>query len=153
RSRWRPQTAIHLSMRLGAALLLAGWCLACAAQVPPGYPAGYGDVVAAAEREGRLAIYAATDVPAAAPLLRAFAAIHPGIKVDYQEMTSVEVFKRFLAESRSGRSADILWSPAMDLQMKLVNDGHAQAYRSPEAARLPTWAVWRDEAYGTTFEP
>ena len=41
----------------------------------------------------------------------------------------------------------------MDLQMKLVNDGHAQAYKSPEATKLPGWAVWRNEAYGTTFEP
>jgi iron(III) transport system substrate-binding protein len=37
--------------------------------------------------------------------------------------------------------------------MKLVNDGHAQAYRSPEAAHLPSWAVWRNEAFGTTYEP
>ena len=41
----------------------------------------------------------------------------------------------------------------MDLQMKLVNDGHALAYASPERAALPDWAVWRNEAYGTTLEP
>jgi iron(III) transport system substrate-binding protein len=69
-------------------------------------------------------------------------------------MRSFEVYKRFLAESAAGSpSADVLWSPAMDMQMKLVNDGHAQAYRSPEAAGLPKWAVWRNEAFGTTFEP
>jgi iron(III) transport system substrate-binding protein len=41
----------------------------------------------------------------------------------------------------------------MDLQMKLANDNHAAVYRSPEAAQLPEWAIWRDMAYGTTFEP
>ena len=41
----------------------------------------------------------------------------------------------------------------MDLQMKLANDRFAEAYRSPEARSLPEWAVWRDEAWGTTFEP
>jgi iron(III) transport system substrate-binding protein len=41
----------------------------------------------------------------------------------------------------------------MDLQMKLVNDGYAQAYVSSEAAALPDWAKWRDEAYGVTAEP
>jgi iron(III) transport system substrate-binding protein len=41
----------------------------------------------------------------------------------------------------------------MDLQIKLVNDGHAQAYESPHAAQLPRWAVWKYEAYGTTYEP
>jgi iron(III) transport system substrate-binding protein len=41
----------------------------------------------------------------------------------------------------------------MDLQMKLANDGYAQRYASPEARRIPTWAVWKDEAFGTTYEP
>lgn len=41
----------------------------------------------------------------------------------------------------------------MDLQMKLANDGFAARYESPEAAALPDWAVWRNEAFGTTFEP
>ena len=41
----------------------------------------------------------------------------------------------------------------MDLQLKLANDGFAQTYRSREAKGIPPWAVWHDEAYGTTFEP
>src|SRR4051794_8714974 len=41
----------------------------------------------------------------------------------------------------------------MDLQIKLVNDGYAMPYASPEAAFLPRWAVWRDEAYGISAEP
>ena len=41
----------------------------------------------------------------------------------------------------------------MDLQVKLVNDGHAQPHRSAETAALPSWAVWKNEAFGTTFEP
>lgn len=41
----------------------------------------------------------------------------------------------------------------MDLQMMLVQDGHAAHYDSPEAVHLPAWARWRDQAWGTTFEP
>lgn len=41
----------------------------------------------------------------------------------------------------------------MDLQMKLANDKHTASYASPEAGELPPWAVWRNAAYGTTFEP
>lgn len=41
----------------------------------------------------------------------------------------------------------------MDLQIKLVSDGNAMAYASPEVPNLPAWAVWRNEAYGSTFEP
>jgi iron(III) transport system substrate-binding protein len=41
----------------------------------------------------------------------------------------------------------------MDLQVKLVDDGKAMAYMSPEASKLPKWAVYKNEAYGTTYEP
>jgi iron(III) transport system substrate-binding protein len=122
--------------------------------VPAGYPSGYAETISSANREGKLVVYSATDMPAAAPLLKEFRAMYPRIHVDYQNMSSIEVHKRFMSESaETGRSADVLWSPAMDLQMKLVNDGHAQAHKSPEAAKLPAWAVWRNEAFGTTFEP
>jgi iron(III) transport system substrate-binding protein len=137
-----------------AAILLACLPAIGAAQVPDGYPSRYAETIAAANREGKLTIYSATDMPAATPLLRQFRTLYPGIAVDYQNMSSIEVHKRFLSEiGQGGAGADVLWSPAMDLQMKLVNDGHAQAYRSPEAAKLPSWAVWRNEAFGTTYEP
>jgi iron(III) transport system substrate-binding protein len=41
----------------------------------------------------------------------------------------------------------------MDLQVKLVADGKALTYASPEIPHLPKWAVWKNEAYGTTHEP
>jgi len=41
----------------------------------------------------------------------------------------------------------------MDLQLRLVAAGHAQAYDSPEIAALPQWALWRNVAFGTTYEP
>jgi ABC-type Fe3+ transport system substrate-binding protein len=41
----------------------------------------------------------------------------------------------------------------MDLQTKLVNDGYAQAYASPEKPYLPPWAIWKNQAYGVTAEP
>ena len=41
----------------------------------------------------------------------------------------------------------------MDLQVKLVDDGQAMAYTSPEASKLPSWAVYKNQAYGTTYEP
>ena len=41
----------------------------------------------------------------------------------------------------------------MDLQVKLAADGYALTYASPEIPSLPKWAVWKDQAYGTTYEP
>jgi len=122
--------------------------------LPAHYPSNYPTMVAAARAEGRVVVYAATDLSSTGPLVRDFEALYPGIKVEYRELNSAELYNRFLAEVHSGRpQADVLWSPAMDLQMKLANDNHAAPYRSPEAGFLPDWAVWRDMAWGTTFEP
>lgn len=124
------------------------------AATPPGYPAGYAALIKAATKEGKVVIYATTDVKLAAPLMREFEALYPGIKVEYSDITSTEMYGRYIAEmATAGKSADVMWSSAMDLQVKLVNDGYALSYRSPEIGSLPGWAHWREEAYGTTFEP
>lgn len=124
------------------------------AQVPAGYPNSYVETIAAARKEGKVVVHATTDVAAAAPLNRAFEAMYPGIRVEYREIDSPELYRRAVAEKAAkAPTADLLWSSAMDLQLKLVNDGFAQVYSSPEAFGLPEWAVWRNEAYGTTFEP
>lgn len=111
-------------------------------------------VVAAANREGKVVVYAATDADIIAPLLADFSAHHPRIQVEYHDLNTREMNDRYLDEVASKTPvADLLWSPAMDLQMKLANDGFAQVYESPEGARLAPWAVWRNEAFGTTLEP
>ncbi|MNT22692.1 hypothetical protein D3C72_1580860 [compost metagenome] len=40
----------------------------------------------------------------------------------------------------------------MDTALKLATD-YAQEYASPEQGQLPKWAVWKERAYGTTYEP
>jgi iron(III) transport system substrate-binding protein len=123
-------------------------------QLPPEYPAGYRKLISRAQREGRLVIYSTTDLSAASPLIADFQAMYPGIELEYTKMNSPDLYNRILSETvRDGRSADIAWSSSMDLQIKLANDGFADAYLSPESHSLPKWAVWRGEAYGTTFEP
>ena len=37
--------------------------------------------------------------------------------------------------------------------MRLASDGYALKYKSVETSKIPGWAVWDDQAYGTTFEP
>lgn len=151
-------------------LLLAGGALAAGLpalaqttpRVPEGYPGDYAEIIARAQKEGAVTVFASTDLEVVQPLIRGFEARYPGVRVNYQDLNTLDLHERFLAESASlgqaqaGRDsayADVLWSTAMDLQIKLVNDGHAQRYDSPERAGLPSWAVWRDEAWGTTFEP
>ncbi|MBA5690654.1 ABC transporter substrate-binding protein [Rugamonas apoptosis] len=143
-----PATALALS----ASMFFTS--LTFAQTVPAGYPASYAATIAAAVKEGTLVIYSTTDSKAVEPLIRDFRAEYPGITVEYNDMNSTEIYNRFLSEQAAGgASADLTWSSAMDLQMKLVHDGGALQYKTPEATHIPAWANWKDMAYGTTFEP
>ena len=137
-----------------AAFASAVSCASALAEVPAGYPAGYQQLIDGAKKEGKLVIYGATDSKAAQPLIKDFNALYPNITVEYNDMNSTEVYNRFFSENAAGGdTADVLWSSAMDLQMKLAAGGYAMQYKSVEAAKLPAWAAWKDTAYGTTFEP
>ena len=140
--------------RIAVAALAAACIPAFGQTVPAGYPADYAQTIAAANKEGKVVIYSALDTKAAQPLVKDFSALYPNIKVEYNDMNSTEMYNRFIAEAASGQgSADVMWSSAMDLQVKLVDDGQAMAYASPEAGKLPGWAVYKNQAYGTTYEP
>jgi len=121
---------------------------------PAGYPADYQKTIDAAKKEGKVVIYATTDSKSAEPIVKDFEALYPGIKVEYNDLNSTELYNRFIGEAAAGGgTGDVTWSSSMDLQMKLTLDGNALTYRSPEAKNLPAWANWKDTAYGTTYEP
>jgi iron(III) transport system substrate-binding protein len=143
-----------MSLRLALLTLATAAAPVFAQTAPAGYPADYAQTIAAAKKEGKVVIYSALDTKAAQPLIKDFNALYPEIKVEYNDMNSTEMYNRFIAEAASGQgSADVMWSSAMDLQIKLVDDGQAMTYKSPEAPKLPSWAVYKDQAYGTTYEP
>ncbi|MEP6607591.1 MAG: ABC transporter substrate-binding protein [Burkholderiaceae bacterium] len=124
------------------------------AQVPAGYPAEYKAIVDGAKKEGKVVVYSTTDAKLVTPLIKDFEAAFPGVKVEYTDLNSTEVYNRFISENAANAtSADAVWSSSMDLQMKLVADGAAAVYKSPEAAALPGWGLWKDTIYATTFEP
>ena len=143
-----------MSRSVFAAVAVVVCAAGAEAQVPQGYPADYAKLIDAANKEGRLVVYSTTDAAAANPLLKDFATLYPGVKVDYTDMNSTELYSRFIAEVAAGSgTADLLWSSAMDLQVKLVAEGNAATYASPEIPSLPKWAVWQNQAFGTTYEP
>jgi len=134
-----------------AAISVSG---AAIAQVPAGYPADYQKIIDGAKKEGKLVIYSATDTKAVEPMIKDFRAMYPDVQVEYNDMNSTEVYNRYISEmAAGGNSADLMWSSAMDLQVKLVSDGYGMTYASPEIPAMPQWAVWNNAAYGTTFEP
>jgi iron(III) transport system substrate-binding protein len=140
-----------LIMGVAAVVLSAA---TAAAQAPQNYPADYAKIVEAAKKEGKLIVYSTTDAASSNALLKDFQALYPGISLEYSDLNSTELYNRFIAEAAAGSgTADLLWSSAMDLQVKLVADGQALTYASPEIPSLPKWAVWKNQAYGTTYEP
>ncbi|MGK3496595.1 extracellular solute-binding protein, partial [Citrobacter youngae] len=117
--------------------------------LPQGYPADYQKVVDAATKEGKVVVYSTTDTKAAGPLIQGFEATYPGIKVEYNDMNSTELYNRYISEQAAGGgSGDVIWSSSMDTAMKLATD-YAMEYVSAEQNQLPKWAVWHNKAYGT----
>lgn len=102
---------------------------------------------------GALNIVATSDIVEVRELLERFSARNPGVKLTYLHKNSLDVYADVAECSAMRPCPDIAWSSAMDLQIKLVNDGHALRHETPDAAFLPPWAVWRSEAYGVTAEP
>lgn len=102
----------------------------------------------------RLLIYSSLDIELAEPLILAFQQGHPDVAVRYEDMLTGELHDRIVAETNNnGQTADITFSSAMDLQVKLANDGYARPVVTPETADWPAWANWRDTAYALTYEP
>ena len=86
-------------------------------QVPPGYPAQYAAIIAAAEQEGQLVIHSTTDIEVATLLIDDFQALYPRIEVHYQDMNSNDLYNGYLG--------DLLASPTTaDVPLEL-RDGFA----------------------------
>jgi iron(III) transport system substrate-binding protein len=100
-----------------------------------------------------LTIYSSLDEDLAKPLLAAFQKQFPSIGLRYHDLQSLEIYERTIIESdRNSETADLLISSAMDLQVKLANDGYAQRFQDLGQA-WPNWAKWRQSVFGLTFEP
>ncbi len=137
---------------------VAAWSLpvgpAASQSVPSGYPADYANLIAAAQREGRVSVYTSTDSAQGQSLVNAFRAAYPGITVDWNDLGTNGTFNRVISEAAANQmGADLVWTSAMDQLLSLVDRNLTQTYRSPEAAKLPTWAVYKDQAFGTSVEP
>lgn len=132
-------------------IALALFCAGLAGPSPAevvNYPPPIGPATA------ELVIYSTLDNRLAEPLIAAFQAGHPGVAVRYEDLLAGEISARVIAETEaSAPTADFVFSSAMDMQIKLANDGYAQAVDVPAAQGWPDWANWQDTAFALTFEP
>lgn len=106
----------------------------------------------ATNQPSSLVIFSATDTSAMQPIIDAFTHISPAIKIHYHEFQTNDLFNA-IQQLPEDQLPDLVISSAMDLQIKLVNDGYAQPFTDPVSETLPHWANWRNEAFGFTYEP
>lgn len=134
----------HITVILAALLSLAG---AARAELTT-FPAPSG------QPGQELRIYSSLDTDLARPLIHAYQARNPDLAVQYETLLTEELHDRIAAETEAGGpTADFAFSSAMDLQVKLANDGFARPVVTPDSKDWPDWANWRDTAYALTFEP
>jgi iron(III) transport system substrate-binding protein len=104
--------------------------------------------------QNSVVVYSSLDTSAARPLIEFYQETNPGISVIYHELQTLEIHERVVRETDEGiATADLVISSAMDLQMKLANDGYAKRVNFAEIANWPNWAKWRNTAFALTYEP
>jgi iron(III) transport system substrate-binding protein len=109
---------------------------------------------AAQDSDQELVVYSSLDSPLARPLIEAFQRIRPDVAVRYEDLLAGEIAARVMEETDTGRpTADLIFSSAMDVTVKLANDGYAREADVPGAAAWPDWAAWRSMVFALTFEP
>lgn len=94
-----------------------------------------------------LRVLSSTDTDSFAPIIRGYLDRNPTHRIDYSVASSADV-AALIDECTT--CFDIAISSAMDLQLKLANDGAALALTALER---PDWAQWRSALFGFTQEP
>jgi ABC-type Fe3+ transport system substrate-binding protein len=105
----------------------------------------------ARSEQSRLIVWGATDFEELRPAIDGFVQANAGVSVEYHDMQSGDMYQAIRKAPEA--APDLTISSAADLQVKLVNDGLALEHRSAETERLPSWANWRNQAFGITIEP
>jgi iron(III) transport system substrate-binding protein len=94
-----------------------------------------------------LRVLSSTDISFFAPVIEQFLQKETNVSVEYLVMGTADLDTIF---RQSPSSFDVVISSAMDLQLKLVNDGYALKITG---VQHPEWAQWRQSLFAFTAEP
>jgi len=94
-----------------------------------------------------LRILSSTDTSFFSPIIDDFIALNPNSSVEYLVTGTVDIDRMFRA---TPDQFDIVISSAMDLQLKLANDGFSAPVVSVDH---PEWAQWHSSLFAFTSEP
>ncbi len=102
----------------------------------------------------RLTVRGTTDISVFAPVIEAFLATRAGLGMDYEQWGSNDLDALSARDcAGDGPDADLVVSSAVDLQVRLVNNGCARRHQSALTDALPESRRWRSEIFGITEEP
>ena len=97
-----------------------------------------------------LRILSTTDTALLTPMIETFLQGNPGVAIEYTSASSAELMTAVMREKHP---FDLALSSAMDLQIKLANDGYTQVHHSNEVDLIPTWGNWRNHVFAFSQEP
>lgn len=128
-------------------LLLLGSALPALAQTTE-FPAPLGHITT------HLTIASVTDLSAFRPMIDAFQEKFPGVAITYEESTSesLDVVSEKACEDDT-YFADLVISSSLPRQIWFVNEGCAEPLEGTTLSAAPSWARWRNEIVGLTYEP
>lgn len=145
-----------LRLRAVVAAVAAAMML-CATLVHAAEVNGDGLVLGPTDSKNVLILHASNSVQVFKGVLEDFSQLNPGIRLEYTELSTQQLYADTVDRAHAAPGApqgpDLIISSAMDLQTKLVNDGHARVHVSPQTRALPAWANWRDEVFSIGTDP
>jgi len=141
---------MKLWKRCAAGVLMLAGCMAA----QPGWAqeliAQFGNETASET----MVLRSTTDISVFAPVVEAFLASQPDLKIVFEQWGSNNLFKITRTDCHEGLAgADTVISSGVHQMVQLVNEACAQSYTSRLTQSLPPALRWRDELWGITREP
>ena len=103
-----------------------------------------------AKSQPDLHILSSADIDVFDPVLSAYARSNASLHIRYVTTSTADIYE---AVASSEHNYDLVLSSAMDLQMKLANDGYALPVPLAEKEKGPAWSHWQDKVFGFSLEP
>ena len=102
------------------------------------------------DRAVDLKILSSTDREIFEPVLKRYVDKFPDQRVQYTVASTSDI-SAYIPKSQE--HFDLVMSSAMDLQLKLANDGLAAPLDLPDDLEVPDWSIWQDRLVGFSAEP
>ena len=125
-------------------------CLSMGALPASAFEIEFEHVYGNADAKTTINILSSTDSERFKPVIAGFLELNPTVAVRYVTASTTEIYAAIADEQQP---FDLVISSAMDLQMKLANDGITHSVQSAETATVPEWARWRTNVFGFALEP